>query len=79
MTDEAPSEHTSGWRRFLPPWWTLGFPIVATAGLAAWQAANASESESALSVFFSSLLWPGGIAFFVVLVFVWLGWTLELD
>jgi hypothetical protein len=76
MPDER--EEAGGWRRFVPPWWTLGFPLLATAGLAAWQAANA-EDESTLFVFFSSLLWPGVIAFGVVLVFVILGWALDID
>ena len=75
-----PEEHAEaeGWRRFVPPWWTLGFPLLATAGLAAWQAANA-EDESTLAVFFSSLIWPGAVAFGVVLVFVVLGWALDID
>ena len=75
MTDEDPR----GWRQFLPPWWTLGFPLLATAGLAAWRAAGASGGESAASVFFTSLLWPGAAAFGVVLLVVLLGWNLDID
>ena len=75
MTDE---QH-EGWRRFLPPWWTLGFPLLATAGLAAWRAANAAEGDSAANVFLTSLLWPGAIMFAGVLVVVILGWTLDID
>jgi hypothetical protein len=71
-------EESEGWRRFVPPWWTLGFPLLATAGLAAWQAANARD-ESTLTVFVTSLFWPGAIAFGLVLVFVILGWALEID
>ena len=77
MTEELP-EDAAGWRRFLPPWWTIGFPVLATAGLAAWRAANA-QGDPALTVFLSSLLWPGAIAFGVVLVFVILGWSLDID
>lgn len=66
-------------RRFLPPWWTLGFPLVGAAGVAAWQTANATEGESALAVFLISLLWPGIIAFVAVLAFVLLGWNLDID
>jgi hypothetical protein len=76
MTDAH--EEAEDWRRFVPPWWTLGFPLLATAGLAAWKAANAGD-ESTLSVFVTSLFWPGAIAFGVVLVFVVLGWALEID
>ena len=75
MTDE----HAESWRRFLPPWWTLGFPLLATAGLAAWQTADRAAGEAALPVFLASLLWPGGIAFGLVLLFVILGWTLDID
>jgi len=71
--------HGAGWRRFLPPWWTLGFPLLATAGIAAWRAANASEHEAAAAVFLVSLLWPGAAAFGLVLVFVVLGWNLDID
>jgi len=74
MTDD----HAEGLRRFLPPWWTLGFPLLAAAGLAAWQAANA-DGDPVLFVFLSSLIWPGAIAFAVVLAFVVLGWNLEID
>ena len=76
MTDAH--EEAEGWRRFVPPWWTLGFPLLATAGLAAWRAANAGD-ESTLTVFVTSLFWPGAIAFGVVLVIVILGWALEID
>jgi uncharacterized membrane protein YdjX (TVP38/TMEM64 family) len=76
MADEQ--AEVRGWQRFVPPWWTLGFPLLATAGLAAWQAANA-EDQSTLAVFFSSLIWPGAIAFALVLVFVILGWALDID
>lgn len=76
MADEQ--VEAGGWRRFVPPWWTLGFPLLATAGLAAWQAANA-EDQSTLAVFLSSLIWPGAIAFAIVLVFVVLGWALDID
>jgi hypothetical protein len=67
------------WRRFLPPWWTLGFPLLAAAGVAAWRAAGASDGESVLGVFLVSLLWPGAIAFVAVLAFVLLGWNLDID
>jgi hypothetical protein len=66
-------------RRFLPPWWTLGFPLLGAAGLAAWQAANAPAGESALMTFLISLIWPGAIAFAAVLAFVLLGWNLDID
>ncbi len=71
-------EEDEGWRRFVPPWWTLGFPLLATIGLAAWQAANAGD-DSTVAVFFTSLIWPGAVAFGVVLVFVILGWALDID
>ncbi len=76
MTDD---HEPAGWRRFVPPWWTLGFPLLATLGLAAWRAANAGEGDSTATVFLASLAWPGVIAFGVVLVFVVLGWSLEID
>ncbi len=76
MTDE---QHEEGWRRFVPPWWTLGFPLLAAAGLAAWRAANAGGDASTLAVFLTSLLWPGAIMFAGVLVVVILGWTLDID
>jgi len=69
----------AGWRRFVPPWWTLGFPLLAAAGLAAWRAANAAEGDSAAAAFLASLAWPGAIAFAVVLLFVVLGWNLDID
>ena len=72
-------EQHEGWRRFVPPWWTLGFPLLATAGLAAWRAANAGEGDSAFAVFLTSLLWPGAIMFAGVLAVVILGWTLDID
>ena len=79
MNTENMSTRSSGWRRLLPPWWTLGFPLLATLGLAAWRAANAGEDERVFAVFLTSLAWPGAIAFAVVLVFVILGWTLDID
>ena len=86
MDDERVSGHaalsgqrSSAWRRFVPPWWTLGFPLLAAAGLAAWRAANAGEDDATLDVFLASLLWPGAAAFAVVLLFVILGWTLDID
>ena len=75
MSDEP----ATGWRRFLPPWWTLGFPLLAAAGLAAWRAAGAAEGEAVLGVFLTSLLWPGAAAFGAVLLFVLLGWNLDID
>jgi hypothetical protein len=75
MTDER----EQGWRRFVPPWWTLGFPLLAAAGLAAWMAAGAGDGESGALVFLTGLVWPGAIAFGVVLVFVLLGWNLDID
>jgi hypothetical protein len=66
-------------RRFLPPWWTLGFPLLGAAGVAAWQAANAADGASTLAVFFVSLLWPGVVAFVAILAFVLLGWNLDID
>jgi hypothetical protein len=77
MADDA-TEDAEGWQRFLPPWWTLGFPLLATAGLAAWRAANAGDDSAAI-VFITSLVWPGVIAFGVVLLFVVLGWALDID
>jgi hypothetical protein len=74
-TDEEPQ----GWRRFVPPWWTLGFPLLATIGLAAWRAASAAEGESTATVFVTSLVWPGIIAFAVVALMVVLGWVLDID
>lgn len=82
MTTEhetEPNEQPEGWRRFVPPWWTLGFPVLATVGIAGWQAANAGQGQSTLGLFVSSVLWPGAAAFAIVLVIVWLGWTLEID
>ena len=72
-------DEAQGWRRLLPPWWTLGFPLLATAGLAAWRAASASEGESGTAVFFTSLLWPGAAAFGIVSLMVVLGWVLDID
>ncbi len=72
-------QHADGWRRFIPPLWTLGFPVLAAAGLAAWRAASAGEGDSTIAVFLTNLAWPGAIAFGVVLVFVILGWTLDID
>lgn len=80
MTDEtAIEDQPEGLRRFLPPWWTLGFPLVATAGVSAWLAANRGAGEDAASVFLTGLLWPGAAVFALVLVIVWLGWVLEID
>jgi hypothetical protein len=78
MSDEHPDD-AAGWRRFMPPWWTLGFPLLATAGLAAWRAAGAGDGESTSAVFLTSLVWPGAVAFAVVLGFVLLGWNLDID
>jgi len=72
-------ENDDRWRRFLPPWWTLGFPLLAAAGLAGWRAANAGEGAAAVIVFLTSLAWPGAVAFGVVLLFVILGWNLDID
>ncbi len=72
-------EQAGGWRRFVPPLWTLGFPALATAGLAGWRAANATEGDATVAVFLTNLAWPGAIAFGVVLVFVILGWALDID
>jgi hypothetical protein len=79
MTANAEGQHPeeAGWRRFVPPWWTAIFPLLAAAGLAAWQTANSAEGGA--GVFLASLIWPGGAAFLLVLVVVWLGWTLDLD
>ena len=74
-----PPDGSADWRRFLPPWWTLGFPLLATAGLAAWRAAGAGEDESTAAVFLTSLFWPGAIAFGVILIIVLLGWNLDID
>ena len=79
MENEHATQRPAVWRRFLPPWWTLGFPLLAAAGLAAWRAANAGEGDTALSVFVASLLWPGAAAFAIVLLVVILGWTLDID
>lgn len=65
-----------GLRRYLPPWWTLSFPLVADAGFAAWRAANADDAATA---FASNLIWPGAAVFGVVLVMVLLGWALDID
>jgi hypothetical protein len=80
-TDPTPSSilRPPSFRRFLPPWWTLGFPLLGAAGVAAWRAAGAADGESALGVFFLSLIWPGVISFVAVLVFVLLGWNLDID
>lgn len=78
--DHAESLHESeGWRRFTPPWWTLGFPLIATVGIAAWQAANAGADQTTSSAFLASLLWPGAAAFGIVVLMVWLGWILDID
>jgi anti-sigma factor RsiW len=66
-------------RRFLPPWWTLVFPVIGAAGLAAWRAAGADEGESVVRLFLVSLVWPGILAFLAVFAVVLLGWNLDID
>lgn len=78
--DHAQRLHESeGWRRFIPPWWTAGFPLIATVGIAAWRAANAAADRTTTSTFVASLIWPGAAAFAIVALFVWLGWILDID
>ncbi len=66
-----------GQRRFLPPWWTVFFPVLVMAGVAAWEGAKADSG--AAGAFFSGLVWPGLGAFALVAVIVWLGWVLDID
>ncbi len=73
-----PDTHdTPGWRRLLPPWWTLLFPIIVLLGAAGWHAAAADGDKAA--AFFAGLVWPGSAAFAAVALMVWLGWVLDID
>ncbi|MFN8559148.1 MAG: hypothetical protein U0531_18025 [Dehalococcoidia bacterium] len=77
MTEAEPAPRGSRLRRLLPPWWTALFPIVVTVGVGAWRAASAEGDR--LAAFFAGLLWPGGAAFVLVALMVWLGWVLDID
>lgn len=74
---ETETEREAPWRRLVPPWWTVFFPIIVTLAVGGWRAATA-ESDQA-SAFIQGLLWPGAAAFGAVAVMVWLGWVLEID
>ena len=75
LSPEPPSP--PAWRRFVPPWWTLLFPLVVTLGVAAWRAASAADGRA--GAFLEGLLWPGLAAFALVAAMVWLGWVLDID
>lgn len=77
MTAMSDAEEPEGWRRFVPPWWTVFFPIVVAIGAAVWHAAASGGNHT--TAFVSGLLWPGGAAFLVVALMVWLGWVLDID
>jgi hypothetical protein len=64
-------------RRFVPPWWTVLFPVAVTLGVAGWRAATADADAPA--AFGAALLWPGAAVFAVVALIVWLGWVLDID
>ena len=67
----------TGERRFVPPWWTIFFPLLAALGVGAWYAGSAEGDR--LSAFLDGLLWPGSGAFAAVALMVWLGWVLDLE
>ncbi len=67
----------AGQRRFLPPWWTVFFPLLVMGGVAVWQGARAEDD--AIAAFLRGLVWPGLGAFALVAVIVWLGWVLDID
>jgi hypothetical protein len=77
MADAPEAPHAPGWRRFVPPWWTVLFPLIVMVGVAGWHAATA-ESDGA-AAFASGLIWPGLAAFAAVAAMVWLGWVLDID
>lgn len=76
MTEASHDPPAAGWRRLLPPWWTVFFPLLVMTGAAGWHAAT---TEGGVAAFMSGLLWPGSAAFGVVAVIVWLGWVLDID
>ena len=77
MTGSPEGPSPPPWRRFVPPWWTVFFPLTVTAGFAGWQAATAEQDQA--SAFLTGLAWPGLAVFAVVTVIVWLGWVLDID
>lgn len=77
MTGESGASHETEQRRFLPPWWTVFFPVAVMIGVAAWLAAG--EDGSKASAFFTGMVWPGLGAFALVAAIVWLGWVLDID
>lgn len=77
MTGSPDISEPGGWRRLVPPWWTVLFPLLVTVGVAAWRAATADGGRA--SAFFAGLVWPGLAAFALVAVIVWLGWVLDID
>ncbi len=77
MSDVPESLSPAAWRRFVPPWWTLLFPLIVALGVGAWRAASATDGQA--GAFFDGLLWPGMAAFALVSVMVWLGWVLDID
>ncbi len=77
MNETPGTPHRREERRLLPPWWTMLFPLVVALGLAGWSAAAAEDGG--LRAFATALLWPGGGAFLLVAVVVWLGWVLDID
>jgi hypothetical protein len=77
MNEPPDASHRREERRLLPPWWTALFPLAVALGLAGWSTATAEEGG--LRAFAAALLWPGGGAFLLVAVVVWLGWVLDID
>jgi hypothetical protein len=77
MSEIPGTPHPREERRLLPPWWTGLFPLSVALGIAGWSAATADDR--ALRAFLTALLWPGGGAFLLVAVVVWLGWVLDID
>ena len=64
-------------RRWLPPWWTLLFPLLSWLGTGVWKAASASGEMA--EAFAQGLVWPGLAVAGAVLLMVWLGWVLDID
>ena len=74
---EHQSARESPIRRFVPPWWTVFFPLAVALGVAAWRAAGADGDQ--LGAFVGGFIWPGMGAFAAVALMVWLGWVLDID
>jgi hypothetical protein len=77
MTETSETQFEASWRRLVPPWWTVLFPLIVTLGVGGWRAATAESGQ--VAAFVAGLVWPGSVAFLAVAAMVWLGWVLDID